>query len=116
MHSVQVGAPSPRAAILAAAQLTLVAAWLVVLFGTDSDPTATTIDWKDVALWVLIPLTFALSYWAGRVLKKSTPLSQRAVARYFVRLAQGATLALLVLTLLLAPVEVLADIVFEPIG
>ncbi len=89
----------------AALQLALIAA--LARYATGSGAT-----WTYIAFLVASPLLLALSYWGGRSLRRrNRPAGTRAM-RAFTGLAQGATLVLLVLSLLVAPLALFGALVF----
>lgn len=111
MQSVRPAGVAPRLRVsLAAAQLAVIAGMLWFLFTGEFDSTATTVDTTFVALAIAMPLTLAASYWAGRSLQKGSSQTEPRVTRYFARIAQGATLVLLVPTLLIAPLALFGAI------
>jgi len=115
MTGVESEAPSLRSVAVAAAQLTLIAG-LVWWSSTDThDATSTTVDWGSVANTVAWPTCLAISALAGWALTRRSTIKRSATQR-LVRLIQWLTLALLILSLIVAPTIVIGEIAFEPLG
>ena len=82
----------------------------------DSDATATSVDWAFVGFAMAIPLSLAVSCWAGWMLQQRSSPGEPRVIRYVARVAQWITLGLLVISLATAPFAILGAIVFGPMG
>ena len=100
----------------ATAQMILLAVLLWMFFTGESDATATSVDWRSVALMVAIPASLVLSFGTVWLLRWRWGRSGARWSRAFVLLSQGATLAVLLPALLSAPLTIFGALVFGPIG
>ena len=83
---------------------------------TDTDGTATTVDWEFVALILATPTVLAGSLLVGRFVRQRTAASPSRMSRVFASTTQITTLIILAPTLLLALPLTMVSIFIEPIG
>jgi hypothetical protein len=100
----------------ASAQMILIAVLLWMFFTGETDATATSVDWGLVALVVAIPALLVLSFGTVWLLRRRWRRSGARWSRAFVLISQGATLAVLLPALLVAPLTILGAVVFGPMG
>lgn len=102
---------------LAIVQVAVVAGLLAYLFTAESDSTDTTVDWASLILGgFVIPFILGVSYWVGRSSRGRASSGEPRATRHVARIAQGLTLVLLVLALVMAPIWIVGELVFDPMG